>query len=387
MNEKKGYGLIIPADFEVSKWEKETAQNILGQLRRLTNDAFYRMAEEVGIDLELLTESGYEFDSLSTIAVKELESGISEDKFKEVTQYISKRDYTKDEDFRYVLRLYDDKTDAINISYSVQMSDEIKQTIKYVLIAVRERMLKLIALFIDEFEDGKTESRRRVLKEYGGHFISMPELDSFLSYRDDMEWYRGDTFDPEYKEEVDQMRAMRDLIPLYKLISEGGEFQIQSTRQKHHKIIINKESTEILADAVALALKMLHDTNPMLNPGTDIDKSYTWVDLICSREGSDVDRILESLEYSIGSYDSEFDLDLFYYLADNAIDWPKDITLTQRCLFLYKLAKFFNFVPATEYDNNTYISTRKEIVEAIKYKIRQMKNRDKDGKMLDSHHQ
>ncbi|MDE7413925.1 MAG: hypothetical protein K2N05_09100 [Muribaculaceae bacterium] len=387
MNEKKGYGLIIPADFEVAKWEKETAQNILDQLKRLTKDAFYRMAEEVGINLELLTESGYEFDSLSTIAVKELESCISDDKFKEVTQYISKRDYTKDEDFRYVLRLYDDKTNAINMTYSVEMSDEIKQSIKYVLIAVRERILKLIALFIDEFEDGKTESRRRVLKEYGGHFISKPELDSFLSYRDDLEWYRGDTFDPEYKEEVDQMRVMRDLIPLYKLISEGGEFQIQSTRQKHHKIIINKESTAILADAIALALKMLHDTNPMLNPGTDIDKSYTWVDLICSREGSDVDRILESLEYSIGSYDSEFDLDLFYYLADNAIDWPKDITLTQRCLFLYKLAKFFNFVPATEYDSNTYISTRKEIVEAIKYKIRQMKNRDKDGKMLDSHYQ
>ena len=387
MNEKKGYGLIIPADFEVSKWEKETAQDILDQLRRLTNDAFYRMAEEVGIDLELLTESGYEFDGLSTIAVKELESCLSDDKFKEVTQYISKRNYTKDEDFRYVLRLYDDKADAINMTYSVEFAGEIKQTIKYALIEERERMLRLMALFIDEFEDGKTESRRRVLKEYGGHFISMPELDSFLSYRDDMEWYRGDTFDPEYKEEVDQMRVMRDLIPLYKLISEGGEFQIQSTRQKHHKIIINKESTAILADAIALALKMLHDTNPMLNPGTNIDKSYTWVDLLCSREGSDVDRILESLEYSIGSYDSEFDLDLFYYLADNAIDWPKDITLTQRCLFLYKLAKFFNFVPATEYDNNTYISTRKEIVEAIKYKIRQMKNRDKDGKMLDSHHQ
>lgn len=379
--------MIIPADFEVSKWEKETAQNILDQLRRLTNDAFYRMAEEVGIDLELLTESGYEFDGLSTIAVKEIESCLSDDKFKEVTQYISKREYTKDGDFRYVLRLYDDKTNAINMAYLVEFAGEIKQIIKYALIEERERMLKLIALFIDEFDDGKTESRRRVLKEYGGHFISMPELDSFLSYRDDMEWYRGDTFDPEYKEEVDQMRVMRDLIPLYKLISEGGEFQIQSTRQKHHKIIINKESTAILADAIALALKMLHDTNPMLNPGTDIDKSYTWVDLICSREGSDVDRILESLEYSIGSYDSEFDLDLFYYLADNAIDWPKDITLTQRCLFLYKLAKFFNFVPATEYDNNTYISTRKEIVEAIKYKIRQMKNRDKDGKMLDSHHQ
>lgn len=379
--------MIIPVDFEVAKWEIGTAQNILVQLKRLTNDAFYRMAEEVGINLELLTEFGYEFDSLSTIAVKEFESCISDDKFKEVTQYISKRDYTKNGDFRYVLRLYDDKTDAINMTYSVEIADEIKRTIRYALIEERERMLELMALFIEEFEDDKTEARKRVLKEYGGHFISIPELDSFLSYRDDMEWYRGDTFDPEYKEEVDQMRALRDLVPLYKLIHKGGEFQVQSTQLKHQKVVISKESSMILADAIALALKMLHDTNPMLNPGTDIDKSYTWVDLICTREGSDMDRILESLDDRIGSYESEFDLDLFYYLADNAIAWPQNITLTNRYLFLYRLAKFFKFVPETEYDETTSVSTRKEIVEAIKYKIRQMQKRDKDGELLTSYHQ
>lgn len=379
--------MIIPVDFEVAKWEIGTAQNILDQLKRLTNDAFYRMAEEVGINLELLTESGYEFDSLSTIAVKEFESCISDDKFKEVKQFISERNYEKNGDFRYVLRLYDEKTDTIIKTYSVEIADEIKKTIKYALIEERERMLELMALFIEEFEDDKTEARKRVLKEYGGHFISMPELDSFLSYRNDMEWYRGDTFDPEYKEEVDQMRALRDLVPLYRLIHKGGEFQVQSTQLKHQKVVISKESSMILADAIALALKMLHDTNPMLNPGTDIDKSFTWVDLICTREGSDMDRILESLDDRIGSYESEFDLDLFYYLADNAIAWPQNITLTNRYLFLYRLAKFFKFVPETEYDETTSISTRKEIVEAIKYKIRQMQKRDKDGELLTSYHQ
>ncbi len=58
MNEKKGYGLIIPSDFEVGKWEKETAQNILDQLKKLTRDVFYRMAKEADIDLELLESAG-----------------------------------------------------------------------------------------------------------------------------------------------------------------------------------------------------------------------------------------------------------------------------------------------------------------------------------------
>ena len=84
----------------------------------------------------------------------------------------------------------------------------------------------------------------------------------------------------------------------------------------------------------------------------------------------------------VALYKSENDLQLFYYLADNAIQWPKDITLTKRYLFLYRLAKFFKYVDETNYDDTTYYASRKEIVEAIKYQIKQVKKRDKDGKML-----
>lgn len=80
--------------------------------------------------------------------------------------------------------------------------------------------------------------------------------------------------------------------------------------------------------------------------------------------------------------DDEIDLNMFYYLADNAISWPQNMTLTKRCLFLYHLAKFFKYIPDNEYDKNKSISTSKEIADKIKYTLKQMKAKDKDGEIL-----
>ena len=123
---------------------------------------------------------------------------------------------------------------------------------------------------------------------------------------------------------------LRCLFDLYKLISEGGEFQIQSTRYRHQKTIINDKSSDILANAIALALKMLRDRDPYLSAGTNFDKTYSWVDLTCARADNGVEEILETINLGIERYEDELDLNLFYYLADNAIRWPKDITLTKR---------------------------------------------------------
>lgn len=383
MTEKKGYGLIIPSDWGMNRWYLLSSQDVINQLSKLTCDTFYRMAEEVGIDIALLKESGYEFSGVSELSIIELEACLSKEKVDEIKGMLTLQDYVCDADFRYMFHLYDDKTGIIDSLYSPEVTEDIKQAIKYSLREERERMLQLMALFIDEFEDDKTDARREVLKKYGGHFISMPEFESFLSYRDDVAWYRGDTFNPEYKDDIDRMKAMRELVPLYKLIHNGGEFQVQSTTLKHQKVTLNEGASEILADAIALTLKMLHDADPMLTTGADVNKTFTWVDLVCARERGDVDEILESVNWSIDSYESEFDLSLFYYLADNAIHWPADITLTKRYLFLYRLAKFFKFIPENEYDEATFISSRKEIVEAIKYQIKQIKKKDKDGELLE----
>lgn len=173
------------------------------------------------------------------------------------------------------------------------------------------------------------------------------------------------------------------MISLYKLIAEGGEFQVKSTQFKHQRATINDEATQRIADALALELQMLYDSDPYLNQNADLDKTYGRYDLELIRDHIDIDGIYDGVTIGIENYEDEADLDLFYYLADNAISWPKNITLTKRYLFLYRLAKFFKHVDESEYDKTIEISTSKEIVDGIKYRIKQMSKRDKDGELLE----
>ena len=73
MKDKKGYGIVIPKGLSASKWNKLTPEEILAQLKNLNKDAFFRMAEDAGVDLELLKSSGYEYDGISELALIELE--------------------------------------------------------------------------------------------------------------------------------------------------------------------------------------------------------------------------------------------------------------------------------------------------------------------------
>lgn len=382
MEKKKGYGLVIPANWKSGKWDKLTIQEIVNQLRVLNRDTFYRMAAAVDIDLALLAQSGYVYDGLSEVAKKELEAFVPKRKFSEVRKLLSEADFQKHHDFQFVFHLYNDRNSTVAELYMPEIAAEIMKSRGYSLRDERENVRNLMALFIDEFEDDKTAARRKMLKKYGGYFISMPEFDSFLSYRDIVEWFRGDTFDPSFEENVKQMRAMRELGALYKLLSNGGSFQIQSSQLKHQKISISQESSELLANSIALTLKMLYDTDPMLSPDLQIDKKYHSYDLITSSKTEVVDEILDAVNIGIENYEDEFDLSLFYYLADNAINWPNDITQTKRYLFLYRLAKFFKHISELEYEDTESSVTRKEIVDSIKFRIKQMRKKDANGETL-----
>lgn len=382
MEKKKGYGLVIPANWKAGKWGKLTTQEIVNQLRVLNRDAFYRMAAAVDIDLALLEQSGYVYDGLSEVAKKELEAFVPKRKFSEVRKLLSEADFQKHHDFQFVFHLYNDRNSTVAELYMPEIAAEIMKSRGYSLRDERENVRNLMALFIDEFEDDKTAARRKMLKKYGGYFISMPEFDSFLSYRDIVEWFRGDTFDPSFEENVKQMRAMRELGALYKLLSNGGSFQIQSSQLKHQKISISQESSELLANSIALTLKTLYDTDPMLSPDLQIDKKYHSYDLITSSKTEVVDEILDAVNIGIENYEDEFDLSLFYYLADNAINWPNDITQTKRYLFLYRLAKFFKHISELEYEDTESSVTRKEIVDSIKFRIKQMRKKDANGETL-----
>lgn len=214
MDKNKGYGLVIPANWKPGKWDKLRAQEIVSQLKALNCDAFYRMAADVDIDLTLLEQSGYEYVGLSEVAQKELAAFVPKRKFSEVRKLLTEADFHKHHDFQYVFHLYNDRNSTIAELYVPEIAAEIMKSREYSLRDERENVRNLMALFIDEFEDDKTAARRQVLKKYGGHFISMPELDSFLSYRDIVEWFRCDTFDPSYEENVKQMRAMQSSGPM-----------------------------------------------------------------------------------------------------------------------------------------------------------------------------
>lgn len=378
----KGYGIVIPNDWVVGKWDALATEDIIAQLKALNRDAFYRMAEDVDIDLELLEASGYECDGLSEIAVMELEAFLNADKFQEVQNSITNADYQKDNDFRYVFHRYNDQYNIISDFYSEEKSAKILHSRKFALRNEREVMQKLMLMFINEFVDDKTASRKLVLERYGGHFISMPELDSLLSYRDDISWYHGDAFDTDYKEDIQQIKSLLDLVSLYQVISKGGEFLIKSETYKFQKASLSDASSKILSDAVALALKILYETNPHLCPNADIDKTYNQVDLMSAGKDGAVDKILDSINAVIENHEAESDLNLFYYLADNAIKWPDNITLTQRYMFLYRLAHFFKHIPEKEYEETISTNTRRDIVESIKFAVKQMSKHDYDGDLL-----
>ena len=271
--DKKGYGIVIPNEWETGRWDDISANAILVQLERLNQKAFYSMAADIDIDLAMLEDADYDYDGISELAVIELKAYLSENRFREVRELLAEEDYAKDSDFRYVLRQYNDSHNVVTNFYSPEVAEQIIDSIKYSLRNKPDSIRELMKLFIDEFHKDNAHVFKEVINRYGGHFVYITELESFLSCRDFIAWYRGDAFDAEdYEETVEKMKAINSLIPLYKLISEGGEFQVQSLQNKRQKVSINDQATNMLADALALALKMLHDTDPLLSPGCDLYK-------------------------------------------------------------------------------------------------------------------
>ena len=79
MKDKKGYGIVIPNDLSVEKWNKLTPEEILVQLKEFDKEAFYRMAKDAGVDVDLLEKSGYEYDGISELSIIEVESFLPHD--------------------------------------------------------------------------------------------------------------------------------------------------------------------------------------------------------------------------------------------------------------------------------------------------------------------
>ena len=75
--EKKGYGIVIPADWTASDFNG-SLDDLFAQIVDLDIKAFYRMAESTDIDLELLKNAGYEYQVPSVIALYELDNFLAD---------------------------------------------------------------------------------------------------------------------------------------------------------------------------------------------------------------------------------------------------------------------------------------------------------------------
>lgn len=381
MKDKKGYGIVIPNDLSVEKWNKLTPEEILVQLKEFNKEAFYRMAEDAGVDVDLLEKSGYEYDGISELSIIEAESFLPQDKYEELRSLITKTDVLKDEDFNYVLHLYlDGHLDCIKDFYAEETLLRVNECHQYALNKERESLLALKRLFIEEFGEDKTEAKKTVLEEYDGRFIDIPELHSFLSRRMDISWYRGDLIDKGLESETAELNSMKALLPISRMLSEGGEFLLQSTIYSHQKAYFKEESARILSQAIALALKMLLNREPDFTKDPDIYEKYTWQDLIGAEK--EIKDIEEDINIAAQCIYKETDLGHFYYLADNAIKWSPGITLTKRYLFLYKLASFFGYFKISAIDDLDNAYVRKDIVDKIKKQVKSFEKKDPDKEIL-----
>ena len=408
MIDKKGYGLIIPEDLAPESWEGQTPQQMLTELKDYNVEAFYRMAEDAGIEVALLDKSGYEYDGLSQLALMELEAFQGAATARQVKDLLTKSDYRKERDFKYVLHTYLEENGTANELYQENTLEEVLEYQKYSHHKERESVLKLTELFIEEFKDDKTEVRKEILKKYDGRFIDLPELTSFLGKRMDVAWYRGDILNPQYEQSIKDAEAMKELVALYRLISQGDEFQIKSSKIQHLKMTIKGKTVEILQDAIAYALRVLHDVNSIFPLRDEIKEETSLVSdeetelspSPITEQGIDaemskfvkladmevvkryVDEIATYVEADIEGYADERALRLFYYLADNAINWPDGIRQTDRYIFLYKLASFFGYVRLTELDDLSNAHIRKEIVAKIKNQLKYYEEKDPDKEIL-----
>lgn len=385
MEDKKGYGIVIPKDLSVGKWNRLKPEEILAQLKELNKGAFYSLAKDAEVDLELLKSSGYEYGGISELALIELEAVLPKKKADSVRELVTREEYSKNDDFRYVLYLNNDKTGIIKNTFDDSTTNQLLKFRELTLEGAWKREIELKKLFIEEFDENKTEVRIEVLKKYGGHFIDIPELNSMLYHRDYISWFKGDTFDNDYDNAIKRLESLQEFVKLYQLISEDNEFQIQSKKYAHNKFIINGRTLDLLLNAVAFSLKVHNDTDRDINPPTVQKKKYWWFELDFANKTSQeaIAELLEKIDDILNSYTSESNLNLFYYLADNAISWPKKTSQTKRYIFLYKLAIFFKHLEARTYDdlNNAYV--RKEIADKIRYIIKTMKDSDPDQELLD----
>lgn len=385
MADKKGYGIVIPCEWDSKEIEKLSLEEFFQEVMRLDKEAFYRMANEVELDLPLLASAGYEYQGLSSIALIELDNiARSSDTLRNYVRYIievNPASYEMKADFDYVLALYLREHNLFDKYYPEEMAEIYSQEVAERATVENTRTVSLIKLFIDEFKDDRTEWRYKVLEKYGARFQSCFAFEYFVSKRGLSEWsYKSND---EYADrDLEQAERLKELMNLYRLLKDGSDLIVQSTVFKSRKAMISANAAKILGDLIIMGVPHIRNFDFRMGEveGT-FDKTGQFIPVM-NANNETYRSICAELDEVIEHSAAEKDLKLFFYLADNAIWWPEGIGTTQRDIFLYRLSQFFGYVKASDYENLTNGDVRKEITDRIKRMMKSMEKEDKDKSLL-----
>lgn len=383
--DKKGYGIVIPNDWDAKKIEKLSLEDFHEELMRLDKEAFYRMANEVELDLPLLENAGYEYQGLSSIALIELDNfARSSDTLHNYVKYIievNPASYEMKTDFDYVLALYDREYHLFDKYYPEDMARIYSQEVADEATTENSQTIKLIRLFIDEFKDAQTEWKYKVLEKYGARFQSCFAFEYFVSKRGLSEWYYKSN--DEYGDrDLEQAERLKELMNLYRLLKDGSDLIVQSSLFKSRKAMISTNAARILGDLIIMGVPHIRAFDFRMGEveGT-FDNTGQFIPVM-NADNETYRSICAELDQVIENSVAEKDLKLFFYLVDNAIWWPDGVGITQRYIFLYKLSQFFGYVKASDYEDLTNGDVRKEIADRIKRMMKSMEKEDKDKSLL-----
>lgn len=380
MNRTKGYGIVIPEDFTIAENGKIDIDEFYPRLVELDREAFYRMAKVIGLDLDLLNRADYHYEGLSMTARHEaLQYMETHGKnFGHLAKYLdfmsTSISPSHQQDFDYVLFLYNQKTGDIDKFYDVEYSSAFKQELQELFENPDQLERPIMELFVSTFKDEYTAAREEIFEKYGVRFQSNLQYDSFASRRLLCEWKCKEdgisVESPEYDE------VLMDLMRVYRLVKSGGRFTMQSSKYSARKAVIAPKAADILGDMIIMAAHYLRPFEFRLGEVEgSVDKNGDFIPVM-EADNEFYRAICFELKESIEESNEKRSLEQFYYLVDNAIWWPNEISLTARYIFLYQLAILFGYVKGSEYDDLDDGIVCKVIVDKIKRVIKSQNAKD-----------
>lgn len=377
-DEKKGYGIVIPAEYKSSDFNGSLDELIVW-IFDLDKEAFYRLADSAGIDLVLLGRAGYVYEGLSLVALNEFENcfkGISE-ALAIMPQLMDKiANAASQNDFDYVLHLNDKSNGIIRQYYSEEEVNKLSLSCEAASInSGFDREKELLRVFIEGLKDEHTSARLEVLEKYGLHFNAQKEYEQFTSKRELWDW---DANDGEYSaEDAEESAAVLELIELYRLLSSEETVVIQSPKVKARKLTLSKRATVMLTDLIQAEFPRLR------NMFSAIDVANIKQEIEQHLEQDSIKNMKSELAFIVAEHKKE--LNLFYYLAYNAISWQDTISMTDRYLLLFRLAQLFGYIPKSDNDDLESGFERKNIADIVKKSIKRQEDKDPNQDILRSY--